>query len=393
MKKKLLLITVFFIVWRVVLFIVADRAGSLLPYQASFPRYEGIFQSELFPAWLYNWSNFDGIHYRMIAIYGYIGTGLVQAFFPLFPFIFLHGIYPFLPKLIYVTPVGILVSNIFAYLLAIVWFFFIEDIFDTGTAWIALTILFLFPTALFFGALYTESLFLFVVIAAFYAARKKHWVWAAFFTLLAATTRIVGIFLIPALVIELWQQQHFRSKNYPKLALSFLKKEWRKIAMLTLGLSGVAIYMLFLNHEFHDPLYFFHIQSSFGGGRQSSLVLYPQVFFRYLKILLTVRPFDFKYYAYVQEFVFGSLGFVVVLATLWKTHFSYAFFSFCAFFLPTLTGTFSSLPRYALVCFSIFLLMAPYFKKHRMFFVLYLCISIPLLLLNTVLFLQGYWVA
>ncbi len=152
--------------------------------------------------------------------------------------------------------------------------------------------------------------------------------------------------------------------------------------------------MYYLYREFSDPLYFFHVQSEFGGGiRQETVILYPQVVWRYIKILLTARPFDLKYFSYVQEFVTGTIGLILLLYSVTKTRLSYIIFSLLAFLLPTLTGTFSSMPRYILVCFPIFILLSIWSEKSKIFRYTWFTISGILLLLNTVLFIQGYWVA
>jgi hypothetical protein len=157
--------------------------------------------------------------------------------------------------------------------------------------------------------------------------------------------------------------------------------------------------MIFLWLQFEDPLYFFHVQSEFGAGRQESIILLPQVIYRYLKILVTVRPINWKYYSYVQDFVISLFG-LVALFGWWlqrrqpKYKASYLWYAVPAFLLPTLTGTFSSMPRYVLVVFPIFIWLAEKLKTAKPICrFLYFGISFCLLVINTVLFIQGYWVA
>jgi len=69
-------------------------------------------------------------------------------------------------------------------------------------AWLAV-----FPTAYFFVLPYSESLFLACVVASFLAARRRRWVVAAIAGALAAATRSIGVALVPALVLEAWQQR------------------------------------------------------------------------------------------------------------------------------------------------------------------------------------------
>jgi Gpi18-like mannosyltransferase len=59
-----------------------------------------------------------------------------------------------------------------------------------------------FPTAIFFLAPYSESLFLMLSLWSYWAARRERWGWAAVAAALAASTRAIGIVLLPALAVE-----------------------------------------------------------------------------------------------------------------------------------------------------------------------------------------------
>jgi hypothetical protein len=159
---------------------------------------------------------------------------------------------------------------------------------------------------------------------------------------------------------------------------------------------GLLIYMYYLWINFADPFYFFTVQSQFGAGRQNQLILWPQAVWRYLKILATARPIDWKYYIYVQEFLFSLGALYYLIKAFFKKILSLAWvlFSLGAYFLPTLTGNFSSMPRYILLCWPIFFYLVKDFSNwHKLYKVLYLTISLILLIINTMLFIQGYWVA
>ena len=70
------------------------------------------------------------------------------------------------------------------------------------------TILYLavFPTAFFFLAPYSESLFLFLSVLAFRQARRDRWPTAALAGALAALTRSIGIVLVPALLLMAFER-------------------------------------------------------------------------------------------------------------------------------------------------------------------------------------------
>ncbi len=393
-RKQFFQLLAFFLSWRVVLFVIGALSDFILPYAPSFPYAENLLPSFNSPRWLYSWANFDGVHYLTIAQSGYIGTGLIQAFFPFLPYILLH-----LPRLLLGTAfnpliAGLVFTNIATFLLMMTWFLFVQSKIGEKAAWLSVLLLFLFPTSFFFGTLYTEAFFLLFVIAAFYSLDQKKWWLMALMVMAATATRVVGIFLLPALLMELWMQWREKSGKKPTYDLHrFVEQEWKGILALSLGSLGLLSYMLFLWIEFHDPLYFIHVQSEFGAGRQEAIILYPQVIWRYLKILVTVRPIDVRYFAYFQEFIAGTLGLLALLWSWKRVRTSYLLFALGSFFLPTLTGTFSSMPRYILVCFPLFLFLTFLLQKKKRYTVLWLGVSTLLLIFNTILFIQGYWVA
>lgn len=159
------------------------------------------------------------------------------------------------------------------------------------------------------------------------------------------------------------------------------------------GSLGLIGYMAYLAKTFGDPLYFLHVQSEFGAGRTEGFVSYPQVLWRSIKILLTAEPWTLRYYTYVLEFLAGFIGLIGLLVASMKVRLSYIIFALGAFFTPTFTGTFSSMPRYILVCFPLyFILMNLLVDRPRLRTIILGVFSISLVV-NTVMFIQGYWLS
>lgn len=384
--KKLLYLV---ISWRLVLFLVGFFADHFLNYDPSFPYSSEILAKLNVARWLYSWANFDGVHYLTIADKGYLGTGLIQAFFPFFPLILsllkaIFGQYFFLMTL--------LLQFFTTYLLVLLFFYFVTVMLKKSTkiGWLTITLLLVFPNSLFLAALYNEGLFLGLILTSFIFAKKNNWWLAGIFGALASATRVVGIAIWPALLIEWWQ-----SKN-PKLNRQNLVKELktncREVVAISSSTLGLLAYMLYLNQFFHDPLYFFKVQSEFGAGRQEDLILLPQVIWRYLKIF-TTTPINWKFYAYLQEFVFSITTFTIFFLNWKKIKLSHLVFSLIVITIPTLTGTFSSMPRYIMAAFPIYYLLAEWMENKLKWKVSLLALSLLLLIINTLLFIQGYWVA
>jgi len=384
--KKLLLI---FLTWRVSLFIVGSLAGNFFSYAPSFP-YASELSSYGLSHWLSAWAGFDGVHYLTIINKGYFGTGLIQAFFPLFPLLV-----KYLNVINNPLVTGLIISNVLAFA-SLISFYQIAKIFNPQKVWLSLVIFLAFPTSFFLGAFYTESLFLVLILQTFLATHYKKWWLAAILAGLASATKVVGIFAVAAVILEFLFEKHTIWQITKQKVFSAFKKipsHWKNLLMILLvGSLGLLSYMAYLQLRYQDALYFLHVQSEFGGGRQESLVTYPQVVWRYIKILLTARPFDFKYFAYVQEAVAGTIGLILIFLASKKISFGWLVFCLGAFFVPTLTGTFSSLPRYILIIWPMYFVLTNLINQ-KSWQILYLTISIGLLILNTMLFIQGYWVA
>jgi hypothetical protein len=154
--------------------------------------------------------------------------------------------------------------------------------------------------------------------------------------------------------------------------------------------------MLYLNRATGDPLEFFHNVSIFGAQRSSNIVLLPQVFYRYFfKVLPNI---DYSYLPVVfTTYLEIASALVFLLLGIWsfyKLRLSYALFFTAGYLIPPLSGSFSSFPRYVLILFPAFMLLALLLEKSSKVTkaVVYglLCL---LLVVACGLFVRGYWVS
>ncbi len=355
--------------WRVLILIFAIIGIAVLPAQKNFVGngFTNYIQNPLF----YGWGNFDGEHYLSIAKSGY-GFG-EQAFFPLYPLLlqFFKSTFWF----------GIVISNLcFAVVIAGFYKLLRLD-FSEKIAKLSLLLFILFPTSFYFGAIYTESLFLMFVIWSFYFARKSHWFLASILAGLACSTRFVGIILLPVFLIEYWLQKKYKFSN---------------LVFILLIPIGLFLYMFFLHKNYGDPLLFFKTLSTFGEQRSSHIILLPQVFYRYVfKILPAVNytywPNVFTTYL---EFLTALVFVFISIFSFRKLRTSYWLFMVLGFVIPTLTGSFSSLPRYVLILFPAFIFTAQVLAEKANYFKLFILgILLVSLGLATGLFITGHWVS
>ncbi len=215
-----------------------------------------------------SWLNFvfgptarwDSVWYLRIAHDGYFSRPS-SAFFPLYPLLIHLGAAVFGSPLI----VGVLIS-IVALGLAL---YYLERLIriDLGESTARTTILLLafFPTAVFFSAVYTESLFLVLSVGAVYAARLDRWWLASFLGALAAASRPTGVLIVLPLIvlyfcgpgvglaptaIKAWARSRSRSSG-SSLAL----------VLVPLGLVAYLAYMWITNDA---PLAPFQVQGAWG---------------------------------------------------------------------------------------------------------------------------------
>ena len=362
-----------FIVWQLVINLLAFAGPKFLLSQERF-MYNEKDKSFIF---LWNRANFDGAHYLGISRYGY---GLhQQAFFPFYP--------KLISRLSQIFGGNNLLAALFisnaSFLLALFIFYRLVNLdFDESTAKRSLIFFLLFPTAFFLGMAYSEGLFLLLILACFYAARKQKWFLAGILGGLASYTRVIGIFLFPALIWE-WYQE-YKNKSYKLKIKNFLP--------LLLAPSGLLFFMRSLWLKYGDPLMFIHTQPFFGAERSGGkIILLYQVFWRYIKMILTTRR-DVLYLSVWLECLSAILFlFLIVLAYKKKIRASYLIFAVFAYLLPTLSGTFSSLPRYVLAIFPCFIILG-LIKSRALRVFLYSIFGLGLIVYS-LLFFQGYWVS
>jgi hypothetical protein len=152
--------------------------------------------------------------------------------------------------------------------------------------------------------------------------------------------------------------------------------------------------MYYLNQSLNDPLYFIHAQPYFSAHRQiGNLTLWPQVVWRYLKMLVTVNPVTPTYFTLSLEFAIG-IGFAVLSVLTWKKlGAALGLYTLANYLLPTFTGSFSSVPRYVLILFPAFIVLTQYINKYRWLKILYFTISPVLLISCIIYFTRGWWIA
>ena len=271
----------------------------------------------------------DAWWYRTISLGGYEGRAV--AFFPLYPL-----------TVRWVSALGmdwlwaaLLVSNL-ALLGALVLFGAVATAagFAAEDAERAVTYLAFFPTAYFFSLPLTESLFLFLSLAAFLGALRERWWLAGLCGGLAALTRVPGaLLLLPVLVIA-WQK----------------RARWHALWLLLVP-AGTGAFMAFLYARTGDPLAFRAAHA--GWGRGLTWVWTPIV--RFFSAPQNVsEPWNFVAF---HVLVAALLLFAAVFLFA-RREWALGVYTLASLLLPLASGSLQSLGRIAMVVFPLFLVLA-----------------------------------
>jgi len=162
------------------------------------------------------WARWDGGWFVHVAQQGYTDPKTTTAFFPAYPML--------MRALGWVVGghdvvVGVLISLLACAAAFVLLYELAEELVGTDAARRTIVYLAVFPAALFLGAVYSESLYLLLGIAAFLAAIRGRWASAGIVTGLAILTRPSGVMLLPALAIFAWRAAR-RRRAFAGLALA-----------------------------------------------------------------------------------------------------------------------------------------------------------------------------
>lgn len=333
----------------------------------------------------------DSAWYFSIAYEGYKFSKDEQSnvnFFPLYPTLMKYGyelLKPVTPNLVlyhryllsgtFISIISIFLAIIFLYKL-----FRLDT--DNKTAFLAIFFILIFPTSYFFTAIYTESLFLLLAVYTFYFARKNKFVLAGLAGYFAALTRPVGIFLMIPIIIELIFAR--KKLNRKELTLNSVS--------LLLTPLGLASFMYYLNQKFGDPLLFIEAAKSWGRSLTLSITFPIDMIFSLIKHIEGELNFTHASSANIfLEILFFSFGLVLSILVLKRVRLSYGVWCLVSVLFPITSGVLVSQGRYTLVLFPIFLTLALIARRHFLFSQIYPMISILLLGLLTILFVNGHW--
>lgn len=372
--------------WRIALWLVAFLGKYRLELGQD-PSYIWIptdpWIPEQLPEWLQFFMRWDAGWYLSIMEHGYVydvGANYSNlVFFPLYPLIsvalsWLLNSDPLIAAFV-VTNVALLCA------MPLVWKLARKEL-DIDGSWRALLLLMIFPTSIFFGSVYTEALFLLFSVATFLLARNNKWWWSGLVGVLAVLTRPVGIFLVPALILEYFEQRGWKAS----------KTKWDVFATIVPG-AGLLGYMGYLWATKGNPLLFLSGQSEWSRSTSFQVPEFAQQFSEHAADLLAYQGDNMAFaIANSTDFLFLIFGLIIGALVLIQYRVSYGVYVLISVSFAAFTGSFHSIPRFLLVLFPIFFLLAHWGRKPGVWGGL-IAISAVLFAIFSMMVANLWWVA
>lgn len=366
------------LVWEIVAQFVGYWAASTVPPHtsdvAAFLLNHPAFHQKNYPLFETMWARWDGVWYVLIGSQGYDPhVSILNAFFPAFP-----GLIHLVGGLFggnYLLA-GIVINRLLLFPTVAIFTQIVREESGERAAESAPLFFLLVPAAVFFLAVYTETLFLLACMACFLAMRHQKWWLAGVCCAVATATRLPGLILVGALIVEGVAS----------------RKPWQALGAAALSLSGIAAYALYLTALYHDPLAFQHAYNYGWGGRHFSLNIIAAPL-QDLHYLIQGWPWNNSSTLTTASYVLALVVDCALLLLMWRSlRWSYRVFVVGNMVLPLLSATLFAYNRYSLVLFP-FLLVACRWTARRptlreAALITMGCFS----LLNIFLFTASYWV-
>ena len=203
-----------------------------------------------------------------------------------------------------------------------------------------------FPSAYFFGVVYSEAVFLLTLVSAALALRSKRWILAAVAAAIMTATRVNGVMFLPALALIGWDA-----------ASNGRERRWALAAAIS-GVAGIAAYSWVVYRVSGNPFEWYHSITRWGyhpGGNPLAglMAIARQLLTRPIEFIATERmaPYD-------TLNAMAAAGALVVVPFIYQRFGrGYAAIVVLGLLLPLSSGQFEGLGRYCSVLFPLPILL------------------------------------
>lgn len=325
-----------------------------LVYVAGYILHSAVFGAEgtLFSSMEEIWSRTDAPHYLDIARFGYQPSGedaVFLVFFPLYPYLVHVGLV--LLGDVFVS--GLLLSNAAAVLAALALYELASLDMHWDAAMRAVKYAFIMPSAFFYSATLSESLFLLLCLLCMLAIRKKRWFLGGLLGGLAALTRSLGVLLAVAVAVEWVHEARLRFRDW---------RTWLNALYILLIPMGFGVYLLVNYLVSGNPLQFLIYQREHWSQEFGS-------FFASIRTIAEMalhdahQSPDMTFALWIPQLIgiFAALALMIAMARRLRP--SYTAFSIAYFVVAIAPTWLLSAPRYLLTLFPLAMVLGVMTEK------------------------------
>ncbi len=292
------------------------------------------------PNWLSAFKTWDAQCYLYLVGHGYGPAGQPDAFFPLFPFLISQMKFFFLGH-------ALLTGLVLSLLLSLVSVYYlyrlVQEKWGETAAFRACLAFLAFPTAFYMGLVYTESIFLALVLCFFYSFRRDQLTTAFFCAFLLPLARPTGALVLGAALVDLWKERH----RWPDPV-------FRRKCLVPLGfILGTLFFFAIMRMTTGDFFTYTKTQVIFFSHYSASNLLNP---FHWFWVNFVTNHWTFHGF---ETSAMNRLAFVLVVVALILSFRTLDFglwtYSVLVGLSLGMTGDLMSYPRYALAAFPLFI--------------------------------------
>ncbi|MEW6203144.1 MAG: glycosyltransferase family 39 protein [bacterium] len=303
--------------------------GCELPQTS--PVWHGGLQKE--NIFLEPWRRWDALWFLQVVREGYHYRPDAQSNITIFP------LYPFLIKIIAgiignQVLTGLIISNLCLLLLCVLLYRLTSEKLGGVAAFWGVLFLLLFPTGFLLSGVYSESLLIMLAVATFLSARRRVWWLCGVTGMLAGATRLTGLILFPAMVLEYLSQKRFR-----------LRECHRDFFFLFLMPIGGLTYFLYLYKLTGDFFAYFEAQKHWGHHLTSPIFSFFYEAAMDLNFTVALDLTSAVIFIILSILVFRRLGA------------AYGFYSLAVVLVAMSATKLFGLPRYVLAAFPAFMVL------------------------------------
>lgn len=237
------------------------------------------------------------------------------------------------------------------------------------------------PFSIWFTTFYTEVLFLLLTLCVFAALQKKQFLLAGLFAALLSATRIVGVFIVFAILIEIWQPHRAAGGSWRDFVPAVLKQPTHLLALFVAPL-GLFAYMAYLHVHIGDALAFSHVQRAWSRPSGNPLVFVWNALTSFPKEGWIPTPSQ-------QLAVATIIGYVLSIILLVKKRYGMAVYALICLTLPLFAGM-ASVLRFTAALAPMPLMLTELLARRRWLFAVALLGLLAAGYFTTIGWLTGY---